>query len=191
MLKFAPRVMIGFVILFLVVVSHFLWKKSDFRNSFLLARAIRSSDVVRIIDNKDGEVLFEGRDVYEIRWLSNMFSAKSVKGSADRAIASRYRLVFYYHSEIVADIWFQKNLCFCWVGSKGEESVSFSLVPDSCGEVLPWLCERSGKGVNDLFPLTDIVSALRKRTLQPNDDKIIGIDEPLMKWDGKGLRPIE
>ena len=145
----------------LLLVSVCTYRNLDLIDPDALRDSILASDMVRILDDETHEVLFESRDMDEIHWLSKVFVPDRGSPRWVNMAKKRYKLVFYKDSKISADIGMQIKLRFNWVDPAWGFNTDFLLTSESYGEILPWLCEKSGKKLNELFPATDYVKGLR------------------------------
>lgn len=149
------------IVSLLIFIS--MCRKPDNLDPGLLKDAILSSDMIRIFDEETKEVLFECRDLDEIKWFTDVFTANRNSPRAVCMAWMRYRINFYQDSKIIADVGMQRKLRFHWIHPTWKHDIDFLLTAESYGEVLPWLCEKSGKSLNELFPATDAVKGIRKR----------------------------
>ena len=137
----------------------------------LLRDVILSSNMVRVFDEELQEVLFECQDADEIQWLSDAFIADRTSPLVVSMGKMRYRLIFYNDSKITAEIGLRKKIKFYWFDSAWGRSIDFRLTSGSYGEMLPWLCEKSGKDLNELFPAQDWIKGIRERPPKPTEEE--------------------
>ena len=112
---------------------------------------IKSSDTIRIFDIVSDTTLYETTNAEEICWVSDAFVVSNSWEYSRQMSISRYRLLFYRDSTIIAHIQLIRGLCFYWLQGSWDWTSDFWLTEESNQEIIPWLCEKTGKNMHDLF----------------------------------------